>query len=63
VPPSLGGELERAGGIRVHRVPSTWIVYLGLNALRKPLSDVRVRQALNYATDADAIIRSVRARG
>jgi len=31
----------------VQRVPSTWIIYLGLNALNKPLSDVRVRQALN----------------
>lgn len=59
VPPNLAAELERAGGIRVSRVPSTWIIYLGLNALRKPLSDVRVRQALNYATDVDALVRSV----
>ena len=59
VPPSLARELERVGGIRVQRVPSTWIIYLGLNALRKPLSDVRVRQALNYATDVDAIIKNV----
>ena len=57
VPPSLARELERVSGIRVQRVPSTWIIYLGLNALKKPLSDVRVRQALNYATDADAIIK------
>jgi len=59
VPPNLAAELERVGGIRVQRVPSTWIIYLGLNALKKPLSDVRVRQALNYATDVDAIVRSV----
>jgi len=59
VPPSLARELERVGGIRVQRVPSTWIIYLGLNALRKPLSDMRVRQALNYATDVDAIIKNV----
>ena len=59
VPPSLARELERVGGIRVQRVPSTWIIYLGLNALKKPLSDVRVRQALNYATDVDAIIKNV----
>jgi peptide/nickel transport system substrate-binding protein len=59
VPPNLASELERAGGIRVQRVPSTWIIYLGLNALKKPLSDVRVRQALNYATDADALVKSV----
>jgi ABC-type transport system substrate-binding protein len=46
-------------GLRVHRVASTWQIYLGLNAFRKPLSDVRVRQALNYATDVDSIIKNV----
>jgi len=40
-------------------VASSWIIYLGLNALKKPLSDVKVRQALNYATDVDAIIKNV----
>jgi peptide/nickel transport system substrate-binding protein len=59
MPPSLARELERAPGIRVQRVPSSWIIYLGLNALKKPLSDVKVRQALNYATDIDAIIKNV----
>ena len=59
MPPSLARELERAPGIRVQRVPSSWIIYLGLNALKKPLSDVKVRQALNYATDVDAIIKNV----
>ncbi len=59
VPPNLARELERVSGIKVSRVPSTWIIYLGLNAFKKPLSDVRVRQALNYATDVDAIIKNV----
>ncbi len=59
VPPTLARELDRVPGIRVHRVPSTWQIYLGLNALRKPLSDVRVRQALNVATDVDAIVANV----
>jgi len=59
VPPSLARELERVGGLRVQRVPSSWIIYLGLNAFKKPLSDLRVRQALNYATDVDAIVKNV----
>ena len=59
MPPSLARELERAPGIRVQRVPSSWIIYLGLNALKKPLSELKVRQALNYATDVDAIIKNV----
>jgi peptide/nickel transport system substrate-binding protein len=59
VPPTLGRELDRVAGIKVHRVPSTWQIYLGLNALKKPLADVRVRQALNYAADVDTIVRTV----
>jgi peptide/nickel transport system substrate-binding protein len=59
MPPSLARELERTPGIRVQRVASSWIIYLGLNGLKRPLSDVKVRQALNYATDVDAIIKNV----
>jgi peptide/nickel transport system substrate-binding protein len=59
VPPNLGRELEKVPGLRVQRVPSTWQIYLGLNAFKKPLSDVRVRQALNYATDADTLVKNV----
>lgn len=59
VPPTLARELERVAGIKVQRIPSTWLIYLGLNAFKKPLSDVRVRQALNYASDVDAIIKNV----
>ena len=59
VPPNIAVELERVAGVRVQRVPSTWQIYLGLNAFKKPLSDVRVRQALNSATDVDAIIKNV----
>lgn len=57
IPPSLARELARVGGLRVQRVPSSWIIYLGLNAFKKPLSDLRVRQALNYATDVDASVK------
>ena len=59
VPPNLARELERSPGVRVERIASTWLIYLGLNALRKPLSDVKVRQALNYATDVDALVKNV----
>jgi peptide/nickel transport system substrate-binding protein len=59
VPPNLGRDLEKVSGVKVQRVPSTWEIYLGLNALKKPLSDMRVRQALNYASDVEAIVRNV----
>lgn len=35
------------------------IVYFGLNADHEALSDVRVRQALNYAVDVDSIVDNV----
>ena len=33
--------------------------YIGLNCNRPPFNDVRVRQAINYAVDVEAIIRSI----
>ena len=33
--------------------------YLGINNQKKPFDDKRVRQALNYAVDKDAIVRDV----
>ncbi|MFC9772476.1 MULTISPECIES: ABC transporter substrate-binding protein [unclassified Pseudarthrobacter] len=38
---------------------STWNMSLRFNETVKPLDDVRVRQALNYAIDKKAIIRSI----
>jgi peptide/nickel transport system substrate-binding protein len=35
MPPSLARELERTPGIRVQRVASSWIIYLGLNGLEE----------------------------
>jgi peptide/nickel transport system substrate-binding protein len=35
------------------------IDYIGLNVTREPLTDVKVRQAINYAVDKDVIIQNV----
>ena len=37
VPPTLARELDGVKGVQVHRVPSTWLIYLGLNTFQKPL--------------------------
>ena len=45
--------------IKLCEFPSTHIEYIGINYTSEKLNDVRVRQALNYATDCDALIQSV----
>nr|MDQ3081695.1 ABC transporter substrate-binding protein [Gemmatimonadota bacterium] len=39
--------------------PALRMVYIAINTTRGPLADVRVRQALNYATDSRAILQSI----
>lgn len=44
--------------------PALELIYIGINTTRGPLTDVRVRQAINYAIDTDRIIeRLVSGRG
>jgi len=47
----------RYGG-RLHSNPGPAVVYTFLNARIPPFDDVRVRQALNYAVDRDAIVQA-----
>jgi peptide/nickel transport system substrate-binding protein len=49
-----------AGDTKTIVQPSLWAITLGIDALRPgPLQDKRVRQALNYAIDKDAIIKGI----
>ncbi len=47
--------LEEAGFQILNR-PGFNILYLGMNQAQKPLDDIRVRQAIAYAIDKDAVI-------
>lgn len=53
--------LQANPDVKVLLVPTSRILYIGINNRDKDgvLTDVRVRQALNYAVDKQAIIRSV----
>jgi peptide/nickel transport system substrate-binding protein len=46
--------------LAVRTVPGTFWEYVGLNTTRKPLDDVRVRQAIAWAIDREAINRVVK---
>ena len=58
VPPQMVSQVEQAGA-RAERVTTTRLVFVELNRFDPVLQDVRLRKALNYATDKQAIIDSV----
>jgi peptide/nickel transport system substrate-binding protein len=60
VPPSLVKQIADNPRTRVARVPSALNIHVILDTLKDgPLRDKRVRQAINYGVDKDAIIKSI----
>lgn len=59
VPFSQIDSLNTQPGIQAQNFPIQQTTFVILNVTKPPLNDVNVRQALNYATDKDAIIKSV----
>jgi peptide/nickel transport system substrate-binding protein len=59
VPYARIAELEADANIRIETVPSPRIFYVVIDPREPPFDDVRVRQAMNYAVDVDAIIQSL----
>jgi peptide/nickel transport system substrate-binding protein len=51
--------LQRNSAVKVLLAPSDRTIFIAINATKPMLSDRRVRQALNYAVDKDAIIKNV----
>jgi len=43
----------------VHEIPSMQVIYIGMNQQVKPFGDVRVRKALNYAVNKEAIVKQI----
>ncbi|CAN5296639.1 ABC transporter substrate-binding protein [soil metagenome] len=61
---SLRGESEIARlrnryGNRVHSDPGPAVIYTFLNTRIPPFDDIRVRRALNYAVDRDAVVQTL----
>jgi peptide/nickel transport system substrate-binding protein len=59
VPLNRVAELSQDAKFTVNQFTSTFNNFLALNTRSGPLSDVKVRQALNYATDKQALIKVV----
>jgi peptide/nickel transport system substrate-binding protein len=58
-PPDFVGQLENNPKIALLKQVGAHVWYLGINNQRKPFDDKRVRQALNYAVNKEAIVRDV----
>jgi len=60
VPPNLVPQIEGSGQAFISTAPSVRVIFLGIDTLKGgPMADKRVRQALNYAVDVNAIIQNV----
>ncbi|MBE7157524.1 MAG: glycosyl transferase [Rhodospirillales bacterium] len=58
LPPVFAEALRRNRKIHLLEGKSLATYWIALNTQQKPLNDVRVRRALNYATDRDALVHS-----
>ncbi len=60
LPPQQVPSLKKSGDLTVKTVPSTDYWYLTLNEARKPYDDVRVRRAVAFALDRQAITKAAK---
>ncbi len=58
-PPDFVAQLENNPRLTLLKQVGAHVWYLGINNQKKPFDDKRVRQALNYAVNKDAIVRDV----
>ena len=59
VPSDFVSQLETNAKVSLLKQTGVHVWYLGINNQKKPLDDRRVRQALNYAVNKEAIVRDV----
>ncbi len=59
VPADFVSQLESSAKVSLLKQTGVHVWYLGINNQRKPFDDRRVRQALNYAVNKDAIVKDV----
>jgi peptide/nickel transport system substrate-binding protein len=57
VPPDRLAQLKTQFPSQVHVYPRNDITYFLLNTRKPPMNNLKVRQAINYATDRDALVK------
>jgi len=59
IPPAEAGRLAANPNIDIIETPGLRTIYIFFNVTEEPFTDVRVRQAVNYAVDVEAIVRDL----
>lgn len=59
VPPQFARLLNNNPEVNLTQSPGSAVFWVALDTAMKPLDDVRVRQALNFATDRSALVKAV----
>ncbi len=59
IPPEEIPRLRKDPRFTVQSIPTARALYVVINVKKKPFDDVRVRQALNYAVNKDAIVKDL----
>lgn len=59
VSPAIVSTLQAAPNVEVILSPERRLVYMGMNVTKAPFDDVRVRQAMCYIVDREAIVENV----
>jgi len=59
VPPLDAPRVAATPGLELLNIPSVRTIYVAFNYQKAPWTDVRVRQAVNYAVDKEAIVKEI----
>jgi ABC-type transport system substrate-binding protein len=59
IPPAEAARLASNPNIEIVTTPGLRTIYIFFNVTEEPFTDVRVRQAVNYAVDVEAIVRDL----
>ena len=58
MPYESADEINRQKNLLISRKPSTVMRFIAMNTMKKPFSDLRVREAINYAVSREAIVKA-----